>query len=253
MSFKVLTEWTDLLDFRNKTLDDALRVFLEHFILPGEGQKIDRIVQVFAGKYFKDNPRSYNSATAAYTLSFLFIMLQTDAHNPNIKPEEKMKVNNFISLARGINDGKDLPPEELTGYYNRILLHPLALHEADKAKKMIQEAQGVSAKKKEEQFKLESDKMIKEGQKMIRGVQSGHYHTVRTTECIKPLFHEVVWSPVLAVFSVLLEQSEDPNMIQSCLEGFANCIILTGLHNLSMERDTFVSSLAKFTNILTVR
>lgn len=248
-----MTEYTELIDFRNKTLDDGLRIYLDYFVLPGEGQKIDRVMQVFAGKYFKDNPRSFNSATAVYTLSFLFIMLQTDAHNANIKPEEKMKLNQFINLARGINDGQDVPPDELTGFYNRIISNPLALHEADRAKKLVADAQGTNIKKKEEQFKLESDKMIKEGQKLIKNAQAGNYHTVRTTECIKPLFHEVVWSPVLAVFSVLLEQSEDPNMVQSCLEGFANCIILTGLHNMSVERDTFVSSLAKFTNISAVR
>jgi len=210
-------------------------------------------MQVFAGKYFKDNPKSFNSATAAYTLSFLFMMLQTDAHNPHIKPEDKMKLANFINLARGVNDGSNLSPEELTGFYNRIISNPLGLHEADRAKKVVADAQAISQRKKEEQFRLESDKMIKEGQKLIRGAKSTQYHTVRNTDCIKPLFHEVVWSPVLAVFSVLLEQSDDTNMVQSCLDGFANCIILTGLHNMKVERDTFVSSLAKFTNILTRR
>ena len=248
-----MTEYTELIDFRGRTLDDGLRVYLDYFVLPGEGQKIDRVMQVFAGKYFQDNPKSFNSATAAYTLSFLFMMLQTDAHNANIKPEEKMKLNQFINLARGINDGQDLAPEVLTGFYNRIITSPLALHEADRAKKLVADSQGTNVKKKEEEFIRQSSEMIREGQKLIKNAQAGYYHTVRTTECIKPLFHEVVWSPVLAVFSVLLEQSDDPNMVQSCLEGFANCIILTGLHNMSVERDTFVSSLAKFTNILTIR
>jgi brefeldin A-inhibited guanine nucleotide-exchange protein len=39
-------------------------------------------MQVFAGKFFKDNPRLFKSASAAYAMSFLLIMLQTDAHNP---------------------------------------------------------------------------------------------------------------------------------------------------------------------------
>jgi len=62
-----------------------------------------------------------------------------------------------------------------------------------------------------------------------------------------------MWSPVLSVFSELLEKSEDPKIIALCVEGFKSCIILTGLHSMDTERDTFVSSLAKFTNLTALR
>lgn len=54
-------------------------------------------------------------------------MLQTDLHNPQVK--EKMKLVEFIKLARGINDGTDLSQEYLTGLYTRVQKTPLALHE----------------------------------------------------------------------------------------------------------------------------
>ena len=41
-----LTAMVALFDFRALTVDQALRVFLEAFRLPGEAQQIDRIVQV---------------------------------------------------------------------------------------------------------------------------------------------------------------------------------------------------------------
>ena len=47
-----------------------------------ESQEIDRVMQKFASKYVNDNPNLFNSATAAYTLSYLLMMLQTDLHNP---------------------------------------------------------------------------------------------------------------------------------------------------------------------------
>jgi len=36
-NIKVLTSFLELLEFRNMTLDDGLRVFLSYFDLPGEG------------------------------------------------------------------------------------------------------------------------------------------------------------------------------------------------------------------------
>ena len=39
-------------------------------------------MQAFAEKYVKDNTETFKSSTAAYSLSYLLIMLQTDAHNP---------------------------------------------------------------------------------------------------------------------------------------------------------------------------
>ena len=95
--------------------------------------------------------------------------------------------------------------------------------------------------------------MLETGQDIIKQKQDELYYKVKNTDYIKPLFIEIIWSPVLAVFSELLEKSEDPRIISLCVEGFKSCIILTGLHNMDTERDTFVSSLAKFTNLYALR
>lgn len=50
--------------------------------LPGEAQKIDRIMEKFAERYCRDNPAAFACADAAYLLAFAIIMLNTDAHNP---------------------------------------------------------------------------------------------------------------------------------------------------------------------------
>ena len=101
----VLTAYIDSMDFVGYSLDDGLRVLLDYFTLPVESQQIDRIMQAFASKYFEDNPGSFNSATAAYTLSYLLMMLQTSLHNPQVPEKDKMKISDVVNLARGINDG----------------------------------------------------------------------------------------------------------------------------------------------------
>ncbi len=61
---------------------------------------------------------------------------------------------------------------------------------------------------------------------------------------------ENTWSANLAVFSVLLEESDDPRIIELCIEGFVHAIKIAGFYNMDTERDAFVSSLQKFTQII---
>jgi Sec7-like guanine-nucleotide exchange factor len=45
------------MDFRQFEVDHALRYFLSKFRLPGEAQKIDRIMEIFASKIYMNNLR----------------------------------------------------------------------------------------------------------------------------------------------------------------------------------------------------
>ena len=57
----VMNAFIDLFDFRMKTFVEALRFFLSTFRLPGESQKIDRLMCKFSEKYVKDNPNCFNT------------------------------------------------------------------------------------------------------------------------------------------------------------------------------------------------
>lgn len=61
---------------------------------------------------------SYSIADTAYVLAYSTILLNTDAHNPQIK--HRMTKADFIKNNRGINDGEDLPEELLSGIYDEI-------------------------------------------------------------------------------------------------------------------------------------
>ena len=49
--------YVDLLDFVGLDFVSALRLFLEGFRLPGEAQKIDRLMEKFASRYCDCNPQ----------------------------------------------------------------------------------------------------------------------------------------------------------------------------------------------------
>lgn len=55
---------------------------------------------------------------AAYVLSYSTILLNTDAHNPQVK--NRMTKIEFIKNNRGINDGNDLPEETLNMIFDDI-------------------------------------------------------------------------------------------------------------------------------------
>ena len=52
--------------------------------LPGESQKIARIIEHFAEQYFAQEPGPLANADTVYILSYAIIMLNTDLHNPQV-------------------------------------------------------------------------------------------------------------------------------------------------------------------------
>ena len=128
-NLEVLKEFVEFHDFKNKSLDVSLRQFLWSFRLPGEAQKIDRMMESFAARYCSCNPEVFSNVDTCYILSFAIIMLNTSLHNPSVK--DKPSVERFIAMNRGINDGKDLPNHLLVSLYDSIKKEPFKILDDD--------------------------------------------------------------------------------------------------------------------------
>ncbi|XP_067088329.1 cytohesin-2-like isoform X1 [Osmerus mordax] len=126
---QTLKAFVDLHEFSDLNLVQALRQFLWSFRLPGEAQKIDRMMEAFAARYCHCNSDVFQSTDTCYILSFAIIMLNTSLHNPNVK--DKTTLERFISMNRGINNGGDLPNELLTNLYDSIRNEPFKIPEDD--------------------------------------------------------------------------------------------------------------------------
>lgn len=92
---KVMHAYVDSFNFEAMDFGEAIRFFLRGFRLPGEAQKIDRIMEKFAERYCKCNPNSFTSADTAYVLAYSVIMLNTDAHNSMVKDKVRLKMLAF--------------------------------------------------------------------------------------------------------------------------------------------------------------
>lgn len=145
---EVMYAYVDQMDFYGMDIVAALRLFLQGFRLPGEAQKIDRLMEKFAARYHELNKKFasssltnessvenqnqtnksktkriitdyyFENADAVYVLAFSIIMLATDLHNSSVK--NKMTKENYIKMNKGINENKDLPRQFLENIYDQI-------------------------------------------------------------------------------------------------------------------------------------
>lgn len=58
---------------------------------------------------------------------------------------------------------------------------------------------------------------------------------------------EVCWGPMLAAFSVTLDQSDDKAATNHCLQGIRHAVHVTAVMGMQTQRDAFVTTVAKFT------
>ncbi|XP_057699350.1 cytohesin 4b isoform X1 [Corythoichthys intestinalis] len=129
LHLQTLKAFVELHEFSDLNLVQALRQFLWSFRLPGEAQKIDRMMEAFAARYCDCNANVFQSTDTCYILSFAIIMLNTSLHNPNVK--DKTTLDRFVSMNRGINNGHDLPAELLSKLYESIRNEPFKIPEDD--------------------------------------------------------------------------------------------------------------------------
>uniref|UniRef100_G1KS00 Cytohesin 4 n=1 Tax=Anolis carolinensis TaxID=28377 RepID=G1KS00_ANOCA len=129
VNLQVLQAFVECHQFANLNLVQALRQFLWSFRLPGEAQKIDRMMEAFASWYCQCNPGVFQSTDTCYILSFSIIMLNTSLHNPNVK--EKPPFERFMSMNRGINNGEDLREDLLKSLFDSIKNEPFSIPEDD--------------------------------------------------------------------------------------------------------------------------
>ncbi|EGR34763.1 sec7 domain protein [Ichthyophthirius multifiliis] len=210
-----------------------------------KAQIVDRILQKFGDKFQSDNPDIFSSASGAYTLSFLLIMLQTDLYNPQVK--EKMKLEDFIKIAKGI-EGENLENEYLSELYNSIKKSPLALHEKAKIKQDLQETLQTSVRKKQHLFLQESLQMIQNGKKLLQKNQSQQkFVQANSIYYLAPLI-ECISQEILKSLKYAFQNYDEENNYTICVESFQCMIYLYGQFNMEYEKDLFLEEMCNLYN-----
>ncbi|KAI8612736.1 hypothetical protein BC830DRAFT_1135388 [Chytriomyces sp. MP71] len=216
-NIRVMHAFVDLLDFAGLGFVAALRVFLQTFRLPGEAQKIDRLMEKFADRYCENNPEIFAKADTAYTLAFSVIMLNTDLHSAHIK--NRMDKPAFLKNNRGINDNADLPDEYLGQIFDEILSNEIIM-EDEQTGKFAQMVSGwgaagsaggaeLSEKEKMDLYRKEVAAIQKKSQQLMavqrsEQQQQSPFRRAASIDLAKPMFATACW-PLIATFSQLFE------------------------------------------------
>ena len=240
----IMYHYVDHMNYSGLDFVAALRYFLEGFRLPGEAQKIDRLMEKFASRYIDCNPSQniFASADAAYVLAYSVIMLTTDLHSSHVK--KKMTKEEFVRNNRGINESADLPQEYLSEIYEQIASSEIKI----KSSTTVGRGVVTDTKTRSKIWTQESESisqtagMLMESASMKKDV----FTSARRMEHVKPMF-KLIWSPLLANFSVGLQDSEDAEITLLCIEGIRCAIRIANIFGLQMERNAFIQALARFT------
>ncbi|XP_062229284.1 brefeldin A-inhibited guanine nucleotide-exchange protein 1-like isoform X1 [Phragmites australis] len=258
---KVMHAYVDTSNFEGMDFGQAIRFFLQGFRLPGEAQKIDRIMEKFAEHYCKCNPNAFTSADTAYVLAYSVILLNTDAHNPMVT--NKMSKADFMRNNRGIDNGKDLPEDYLSALYDQIVNNEIKMS-ADSSVSQTKQPNSVSKllgldniinfvnwRLAEDKAEGANDFLIKHIQekfKAKRGKLESTFYVVADATILRFMM-ESCWAPVMAAFSVPLDQCDDKASTSQCLKGLRFAVHILSVMCMQTQRDAFLTSIAKFTSL----
>ncbi|KAL3744597.1 hypothetical protein ACJRO7_013808 [Eucalyptus globulus] len=257
----VMHAYVDSMKFSGMKFDSAIREFLKGFRLPGEAQKIDRIMEKFAERYCADHPGLFKNADTAYVLAYAVIMLNTDAHNPNISA--KMSKSDFVRMNAMNNADDNAPKELLEEIYDSIVKEEIKLKDetagmgkSNTLKPAYEERSGLVSilnlalpkGKSSVDPKNDSAAIVKQTQAIFRnqGVKRGVFYSSQRIEIAKPMVEAVGW-PLLATFSVTMEEGDNKPRVILCMEGFKAGIHITHVLGMDTMRYAFLTSLVRCT------
>ncbi|KAE9615036.1 hypothetical protein Lal_00048107 [Lupinus albus] len=226
---QVLHEFARTFDFKDMTLDNALRLFLETFRLPGESQKIQRVLEAFSERYYEQLPHILANKDAALLLSYSIIMLNTDRHNAQVK--KKMTEEDFIRNNRRINGGNDLPREYLSGLYHSICKNEI--------RTTREQSSGFP--------EMTSSRWI---YVMHKSKISAPFIVSDSRAYLDYDMCAMLSGPTIAAISVVFDNAENEEVYQTCMDGFLAVAKISAHYHLENALDDLVVSLCKFVTIL---
>ncbi|KAL1305418.1 hypothetical protein AAFC00_002304 [Neodothiora populina] len=267
----IMHAFVDLMDFTKTRFVEALRRFLQSFRLPGEAQKIDRLMLKFAERYVTGNPNAFANADTAYVLAYSVVMLNTDQHSAQVK--QRMTAEDFIKNNRGINDGQSLPDEYLTAIFDEISKNEIVLNtERENAANMgmlTQQNTGLAAnigqavatfgrdlqreaaQQASEEISSRTELQFKS---LLKAQRRGAFKlgtkfiTATSFRHIGPMF-DATWMAFLTALSGQAQETTNLERVRLCMEGIKLAIRISCLFDLPDPRQAFVGSLARFTNL----
>ncbi|KAL8302699.1 hypothetical protein RB601_005894 [Gaeumannomyces tritici] len=223
-----LEEFIDQFDFRGKRVDESLRLMLETFRLPGEAPLIERIVVTFAKKYYaKTDLEDVADEDSIYVLSYAIIILNTDQHNPNLKEDKRMTLEQFSRNLRGTNGKKDFAPEYLKTIYEAIKYNEIILPDEHDNKHAFDYAWRELLSKTD---------------------AAGPLMECNTNVYDADMF-AATWKPIVATLSYVFMSATDDTVFGRVVAGFDECARIASRYGVTEALDQIIYCLSHMTTL----
>ena len=229
----VLEAFVRSFDFHSIRIDEALRLYLEAFRLPGEAPLIALLMEQFAAHWHSSNDAPFHNADAAFTLAYAVIMLNVDQHNTNAKRQSvPMTVDEFKRNLSKVNGGKDFDATMLEEIYQAI-----------RSEEIVMPAEQTGLVKENYLWKM----LLRRG-----ATKDGHYLQSPNGLFDRDLF-SLAWSPSVSALSCLLDKAPadgSGGMIEWVLLALRKVSTVAAHFGRSDVFDHIVQLLVKFTSLL---
>ncbi|OWF51783.1 Golgi-specific brefeldin A-resistance guanine nucleotide exchange factor 1 [Mizuhopecten yessoensis] len=227
---KVLEAFVKAFNFEDLRVDEALRMYLEAFRLPGEAPVISYLIEHFSDHWHKSNAEPFVNVDAAFTLTYAVIMLNVDQHNHNAKKQNvPMTVEQFKKNLKDCNGGMEFDQDMLEEIYNAI-----------KNDEIVMPSEHIGLVKENYLWKV----LLRRGT-----TKDGMFVHVPSGAFDHDLF-SLIWGPTVAALSFVFDKSGDETIIQKAIAGFRKCAMISAHYGMSDVFDNLVISLCKFTTLL---
>ncbi|CAH6947095.1 Gbf1 [Phodopus roborovskii] len=223
----LLESFVSTFSFQGLRLDEALRLYLEAFRLPGEAPVIHRLLEAFTEHWRSCNGSPFANSDACFALAYAVIMLNTDQHNHNVRKQNvPMTLEEFRKNLKGVNGGKDFEQDILEDMYHAIKNEEIVMPEEQTG--LVRENYVWSV--------LLHRGATPEG--LFLRVPPGSYDLDLFT---------MTWGPTIAALSYVFDKSLEETIIQKAISGFRKCAMISAHYGLSDVFDNLIISLCKFT------
>ncbi|KAL6101462.1 gbf1 [Pungitius sinensis] len=228
-NMELLDSFVNTFTFQGLRIDEALRLYLEAFRLPGEAPVIQRLLETFTDNWHKVNGSPFVTNDAGFALAYAVIMLNTDQHNHNVRKQNiPMTIEQFKKNLKGVNGNKDFDQDMLEDLYNAIKNEEIVM--PDEQSGIVKENYVWSV--------LLHRGATPEG--VFLHLPPGSYdHDLFT----------MTWGPTIAALSYVFDKSLDENIIQKAITGFRKCAMIAAHYGFSDVFDNLIISLCKFTTL----
>ncbi|CAM1293367.1 GBF1 (predicted) [Pycnogonum litorale] len=230
-NLKVLEAFVRSFTFERTRVDEALRMYLEMFRLPGEAPVISLLLEQFADHWHISNKEPFSNSDAAFTLAYAIIMLNVDQHNHNVKKQSNpMTLEEFKKNLSRVNGGQDFDQDMLEDIYYAI-----------RTEEIVMPAEQTGIVRENYLWKV----LLKRGSSkdgVFISAPNGLYdHDLFT----------LIWGPTVAALSFVFDKSShDASITQRAISGFRKCAMISAHYGMSDVFDNLIISLLKFTTLL---